>query len=190
MGNPELANQLEKEAILELIKQAREKIGLGDDNWERKVERKPYFEVLRDKHVLMVDDYVGNLNMYIDHLMVATQGKAEFLLYDIKEETQAELVERILKINPDIILMDSRLGEKRVEDESGYHYEYTTGPGVTKSLRGSDFKNVIIKFSSEGHDSSEADEYGADGSVAKNESASYDLERICELVNKIELSKT
>jgi CheY-like chemotaxis protein len=65
---------------------------------------------LKGKTILMVDDKLINLQLFVPALMVATDGKALFLHVQDEEELD-EVVEKILALHPDIVLLDYNISE-------------------------------------------------------------------------------
>jgi hypothetical protein len=121
--------------------------------WIKTPEFRAEYKPLQDKKIILVDDSVAVLENQMPKLMVATNGKALFVLY--KGEPIEELIKQILSQNADIILMDYTLSEE------------INGSMAIDLLRQEGFTGKIIGYSSSKDSNMEMVKHGAVGTVDK-----------------------
>jgi|GEM_PF-4402494 len=163
----DLGPEAQNQALLEKINACLEKLG-STSKWIKAPEFLPEYEALRDKKILLVDDVVNVIEGYIPDLVVATQGKADFILYN--GETLEQLVQHILQTNSDIVLVDYNLSQS------------LKGDRVIKEMR-NQFSGKLIGFSSNQWNNEKFKEAGADGSVEKQSwSIEVSIKELAELL--------
>ncbi len=118
---------------------------------ERNIEN---CEALKDKKVIMVDDFAKIISDFVPELILATDDNASFLLHT--DQTIGGLAGKILKDNPDIVLMDKNLANK------------INGADVVRVIMHHNPEIVCIGFSSEPDYNQEFLSAGAKGFVKKN----------------------
>lgn len=139
--------------LLEKINKALEDLG-STTRWKLTPEFIEGCEVLKDKVIVMVDDVKIVLESFAPDLMVATDGKANFVEY--KGQKLNELLDQILQYNPNIILLDYHLSDQ------------LKGSEVLKALRESGFSGDAIGFSSDSHVISQFKTAGAKACIDKD----------------------
>ena len=126
---------------LEKINAALEKFG-DNARWVRPPQYRKIYDALKGKRVVIVDDAIEILTLFLPELMVATDGYCFPILHTT--ESAEELAREIIQYKPDIILMDYYL--------AGFfdnRPDRITGADVIKILRNYESMN-IIGFSSSG----------------------------------------
>ncbi len=95
-------------------------------------------ESLREQKILMIDDESNMIERFMPKLLVATNGKAYFILHN--QKSADELVEEIMKKQADMILMDLSLAY------------YITGTDITSRLREKGVNTPIVIFTASNTD--------------------------------------
>jgi len=111
------------------------------------------YEPLKGKTLVMVDDIPMILTSFAAGLTVATDGKASFIRH--ADQNMDELVQEIMKYNPDIVLMDNSLSKNLI------------GPNVIRELKKQGFNGDAVGFSSAPEAAKDFANAGAKGFVDK-----------------------
>ncbi len=161
MDKVDLGHEAEQAAILDKINSALQELG-STSKWIRAPDFFPEYESLRNKKIVMVDDVINVLENYAPDLLVATDGKANFIHYN--NETLDELVKKIISMsgiktkiiahNPNIVLLDYHLSRQ------------LTGSQVAMALK-KHFSGDIVGFSSDETTNKNFTEAGVKGCVDK-----------------------
>lgn len=138
---------------------AKINIALQEVGIEKGIEKVPDVgikaENLKGKSVLMIDDSRYELGNFIPLLMVVTDGKAKFVLYE--EGKNRDLMSQLSESNADIILIDYNLSDR------------VKGHTIARALvRRHGFKGQIVGFSTDSSVSDKFKDVGALGSVFKD----------------------
>ena len=121
--------------------------------WVELPDFNPEYSSLQGKSITIVEDSVDILKNQLPDLVVASNGKASFVLN--KDEPIGELVKKIVDKNPDIVLMDGTLANVK-------------GTYVIEMLKKSGYEGKIIGYSSSEDSNDELIASGAIGAVDKS----------------------
>jgi len=128
--------------------------------------------VLQEKRIMVVDDVKSLLVFFAPYFIAATGGEVSFIYFE--RESLEELVSKILKENPEIVLLDYNLSTT------------VKGNAVCQELKINGFKGLIFGFSS----INTKDEFlksNASGFVPKNTvDPDYTIELLAKYVKEIE----
>lgn len=157
-----------KEAILGKINQKLAALG-SKSEWLRSPEFFPEYEMLKGKTILMVDDIKEVIEGFVPDLMVATNGNASFIQHG--QQTIEELVDEIMKANPNIVLLDYNLAQD------------IKGDVVARLLKEKGFAGESIGFSSENEHAGKFMKAGALGCIEKSTFEPSDsIKKLAEIV--------
>lgn len=143
--------------MLEKIKAELIKFGEKSTKYTTVPKFKDEYKSLLGKKTVLVDDSASILRHFLPDLMVATEDNFIPILYI--DETTEEMVEKILKYNPEVLLMDFSLSYENPEP--------TRGDKVIKALRAAGFTATVIGFSSDEDKAEKFQKAGADTSILK-----------------------
>ncbi len=152
---------------------------LGSPRKIEKIEEIPALaietRVLQEKRIMVVDDVKSLLVFFAPYFIAATGGEVSFVYFE--KETLEELVDKILKENPEIVLLDYNLSP------------VLKGDAVCKELKNKSFKGLIFGFSSL-HTKEEFLKSGASGFVPKNTvDPDYTIELLAKYVKEVDDTK-
>lgn len=153
METKEQTPEISQVILLEKINKALEELG-STTRWKLTPEFIEGCEVLKDKIIVMVDDVKIVLESFAPDLMVATDGKANFVEY--KGQKLNELLDQIMQYNPNILLMDYHLSDQ------------LKGTEVLNALKESGFLGDAVGFSSDSHITSQFKTAGAKACIDKD----------------------
>ena len=166
-----------KRSLVEIMNESFTK--LGSSRKIEKIEEIPALaietRVLQEKRIMIIDDVRSVLVFFAPYFIAATGGEVSFIYFE--KESLEELVGKILKENPEIVLLDYNLSAK------------IKGNVVCQKLKTRDFKGLVFGFSS----INTKDEFlkaGATGFVPKNTvDPDYTIELLAKYVKESDDTK-
>src|SRR3990167_4730437 len=127
---------MSQKSLVEIMNESFTK--LGSSRRIEKIEEIPALaietRVLQEKKIMVIDDVRNVLVFFAPYFIAATGGEVSFIYFE--KETLEELVDKILKENPEIVLLDFNLSTK------------IKGDSVCKELKTRDFNGLVYGFSS------------------------------------------
>ncbi|HAI22499.1 TPA: hypothetical protein DCP77_00725 [Candidatus Collierbacteria bacterium] len=111
-------------------------------------------ENLRDKKITLLDDQETVFGSFVPRLLVETNGKAAFIYH--QGQTAEEIIEELLKTNPDAVLIDYNLANG------------IKGSDLVKILNKKEFPGKVFGFSTDMRANMAFKEANADGVIYKD----------------------
>jgi len=166
-----------KRSLVEIMNESFLK--LGSSRKIEKIEEIPALaietRVLQEKRIMVIDDVRSVLVFFAPYFIAATGGEVSFVYFE--KETLEELVDKILKENPEIVLLDYNLSTK------------IKGNAVCQELKNRGFNGLVYGFSSI-NTKEEFLKAGATGFVPKNTvDPDYTIELLAKYVKESDETK-